>query len=129
MSWTKLLTDINKISAIFGDQEPSLKSVNLHEITLNRDGPKVVLRFDLPDFPKSSPKKWRQAGFNCVQIQLMALSIHDLKIEGLDSECKCSIHISAKKELLSLSIDENKLNVYLTADHLLIDKISAYKSI
>ncbi|UKA05131.1 immunity 50 family protein [Photobacterium damselae subsp. damselae] len=56
MNWTKYLLDSNKIKAIFGDKIPSIEAIDLHEVLLNRDGPKVTFRFDLSDYPDNPPK-------------------------------------------------------------------------
>ncbi|ENX3944729.1 Imm50 family immunity protein [Photobacterium damselae] len=127
MNWTKYLLDSNKIKAIFGDKIPSIEAIDLHEVLLNRDGPKVTFRFDLSDYPENPPKKWQAAGFNCVQVQLVALSVHDLQINGFSSKYKCGMSISSdEKQIVSVKIDKNDLKIYLKAEHLFIDSISAY---
>ena len=130
MSWMDFLTERKKIDAIFGDVEPHLNSVELHEVSLNRDGPKVILRFDFSEFPIFPPKKWGLAGFNRVQIQLIALGIDDLNIQGWGTACTCSISIfAAERGGVSLIVDESDFKIRLKASFLVVGSLSAYSSL
>lgn len=128
MSWTDFLIDKSKIISIYGNKIPSLQEVDLHEVILNRDGPRIVLRFDLPEFPDSPPKKWLALGFNRVQVQLMVLNIHELAIENFSTECKCNIIIYPEKDFFSLIINDNGMKINVVGEHLILNEISAYIS-
>jgi hypothetical protein len=63
------------------DSVVGLDRVELHELILHRDGPRLQLRFDLPRFPDHPPSRW-QAGANTVQVTLDLWIIEDFLLEG-----------------------------------------------
>lgn len=125
--WTDLLLDTGPIKAIFGSNCPTLEGVDLHEIDLLRDGPKVLLRFDLRDFPLDPPAKWASAGFNRVQIRLLAFEVRQLQIIGLNSEMKADINARRDGKLIHLSAESGIFRFDLRAEFLIVEGISAYR--
>ncbi|UXY16752.1 immunity 50 family protein [Chitiniphilus purpureus] len=125
--WTDLVLDVNPIRAIYGANPPTLEAVDLHEMVLHRDGPRVLLRFDLQDFPQHPPKKWVDAGFNRVQIQLLISNIQDLLIIGLKPQTRINIIINKDGPLIRLQADNGIVQFNLTGESLIVDKISAYR--
>ena len=57
--WADFLLNPTPLRSIFGDISPSLKGVDLHEIVVDRDGPRVSLRFDLKNFIERPPTIWK----------------------------------------------------------------------
>jgi hypothetical protein len=82
MSWLDLIDRNEALKAVFGTTVPHLDSVRLHEVTLHQDGPTIVLRFDLSEFPKDAPMKWLKAGHNTVQVRLVLDDVCQTRIEG-----------------------------------------------
>ncbi len=81
-TWLDVLDDPWGVRAVYGDQTPALGWVELHEVTMHRDGPRMVLRFDLPQYPARPPVKWRDRGCNTVQIQLMLSWVQEVSLQG-----------------------------------------------
>lgn len=125
-SWIDLVLDAAPVKAVFGPNAPSLEGIDLHEINLHRDGPRVLLRFDLRDFPARAPQKWSSAGFNRVQIRLMALGVQLLKIAGLQSNMKTDLSIKKDGRLVRICADNGTVRFELTAESLVVESISAY---
>lgn len=126
--WTDLLVDAASIKAIYGAALPTLDEIDLHEIILHRDGPNVTLRFDLKCFPKNPPKKWLNAGFNCVQLQLLASDIEDLQIQGWQTDIITNIKINKQESKIRLHASNEKFRIDLVFCFLIIKNISAYLS-
>jgi len=70
MSWLDLIDNARFLSKLFPDQPPSLSAIRLHEIQLHQDGPRIILRLDLNEYPASPPDKWSVADCNTVQVPL-----------------------------------------------------------
>lgn len=58
-----------------------LEEVDLHEVALQRDGPRLQLRFDLPRFPDHPPARWH-ADANAVQVTVDFWMIEELIVNG-----------------------------------------------
>ncbi|MDS4055332.1 MAG: Imm50 family immunity protein [Candidatus Accumulibacter sp.] len=125
-NWTDSVLDAAPVRAIFGPSPPSLEGIDLHEINLHRDGPRVLLRFDLQDFPVHPPRKWAFAGFNRVQMRLIALGVQLLEIAGLQSNMKIDLSINKEGPLTRVCADNGTVRLELTAEFLIVDSISAY---
>jgi Immunity protein 50 len=125
-SWLDFLVDASAIRSVFGDQVPTLENIDLHEVVLHRDGPRVLLRFDLSQFPSHPPKKWAFAGFNRVQVRLLAVGVRELAILGLQSECKLSLNVLAEGASIRIRTQEGATKIDLVADCLVVDGLSAY---
>jgi Immunity protein 50 len=126
--WTQLLVDPRAVRAIFGETCPSLDGVELHEVVLDRDGPTVSLRFDLRDFPTDPPTKWREAGFNRVQVSLQAIGVRELDIRGLLTEPTLDLSTFRDCELVHVRGTTDGMLIDLAADFLAVtsDSVSAY---
>ena len=124
-NWIDVLVDPAPLRAIYGEDLPTLKNIDLHEIILHRDGPAIVFRFDLAFLPKQMPKKWELGKFNRVQIQLAAFDIYDLSITGWKARCKIDVVVMRAEKIIRVS-GRGDINFDLTADRLMIRKVSAY---
>ncbi len=126
ISWTDNLVDASPLSSIFGTEVPTLNDIDLHEVRLHRDGPRVLLRFDMRDFPARPPQKWIKAGFDRVQIQLIAIGVQSVKISGLQSTIKIDLNIFREEKAVRMTADNGSFKLELTAAALLVEGVSAY---
>lgn len=127
INWTNFLLDDRSVKAIFGPSAPTLNRINLHEIILHRDGPTVVMRFDIQEFPVPAPKKWSSSGFNRVQLRLASLGVHLLNIKGLSTNMAADININRKNNFIHICVAGDTIHCEFTADFLLLESISAYR--
>ena len=126
-NWLGCLVSDKEIKAIYGANVPELSGVNVHEILLHRDGPKVTLRFDFPDFPDHPPQKWIENGFNCVQVSWVFSGVSDFEINGWGANFSSNISIWRDPDgLVSLEVVGDCFKVSLKSDFSYIERISAY---
>ena len=114
--------------AIYNDSPPKMNSIFLHSIEIIRAGLQIRLVFDLEEFPKNAPRKWTSQGYNCVQLSVLLLNTLDLKIEGFNLDCLCSVDVYECKNTkrLVIKIHNESLNMNTTVHSIDIEKISAY---
>lgn len=124
--WMELLVDARSIQTIYGENVPTLDGIDLHEVVLKRDGPSVLVRFDLNCFPMHPPKKWEMGCFNRVQLTLLGLGVRELTIKGLQTECSLDLHVAEEGAGVRLFADNGRVSIDILTDRLLIDRISAY---
>ena len=125
-NWLDVVVDAAPVRSIFTDDIPSLERVDLHEVVLHRDGPRMSIRFDLASLPKVLPTKWRAQGFNCVQITLMLIGVGPLTLSGWGTHCVVDLAVEQVGERLRLVSRDGPVMIDVTAESLLIEKISAY---
>jgi hypothetical protein len=127
MSWLDLLSDDKPIRSIFGETIPTLEGADLHEVSLHHDGPRVMLRFDLADFPKTPPRKWVIQGANTVQLELMLLGTEDLEIRGWST--KMGTHVSMFRHddgSIVVDIDSDSFHFHVRSAIVLVHRISGH---
>lgn len=120
------LVDARPLKAIYGQEAPLLHGVDFHALDLQRDGPRALLKIDLPEFPKSPPQKWIDAGFNRVQLKLLAVGVHRFKMDGLQRNCKLTLSLFTDGDLIRLSGEGSGMSFDISTEHLLVDGLNPY---
>jgi hypothetical protein len=73
------------LTGLFGEGF-DISEVDLHEVSIHRDGPTLQFRFDISRVPASHPARW-PAGANTTQVVLRAGGIDRLQITGFSTRC------------------------------------------
>jgi len=129
MSWLDLVGNRTFLAKLFGDEAPSLETVEVHEIILHRDGPRLTIRFDLADFPESPPSKWADEGCNTLQVTLMIIGTGDLQLTGWAANVTAQLVIgTATDGRRQVGLSNGAVSLNVTADFVRIDKVSAYRN-
>ena len=127
--WTDLLDDPRTVRAIFGEAPP-LDQVELLSIELDSWRRFATLHIELPEsaFPVFPPHKWREAGFNRVQVSLRCWSVRRLEIRGLQHDPIVDLRIEREGELRRVRAATNEMSLDITADFLAVTNrdVSAY---
>lgn len=125
-SWIDLLYKPDGIRAIYGADLPTLRSVDLHEFSLHRDGPVATLRFDLAEFPRMPPKKWADQGFNVVQVQLSLGGVQRLTVVGWETNVTIDIDVERRGDVISLGTMNGPVGMKIEARSLILSRLSAH---
>lgn len=128
MWWSHCFSGVEKLSAVYGTNIPPLTRVVIHDIRIHRRGPTVEIQLELAEFPSSPPKKWMTAGYNRVQIQLVAFSVTDVKFQGGFQTPVCDLEITSEGNLVMIKSFSDQLNLQIETEFLSVGKISAYCS-
>ncbi|WP_196814645.1 Imm50 family immunity protein [Nocardia sp. BMG111209] len=127
MSWIELLTDARAVQAIYRDNPPSLENLILHELCLHRDGPRVVIKADLADFPDNPPKKWRDRGFDTVRVELLLDGVTRAEISGISINSQISLRLTREKGQIHATVGPGSTTTLdIWSDLLTLNLISAY---
>ncbi|MDT9691001.1 Imm50 family immunity protein [Streptomyces sp. P9(2023)] len=128
MTWTSLLTNPLGIENIYGGYVPELTAVHLHEINFSREGPMMALRFDMPSYPETPPKKWAVQGFNTVQVTLTFAGVQDVSLTGFTFDPVVDIAMS-RGDGVRLEIHSASIRLRASADAAHMAEISAYRTV
>ncbi|MCC3769522.1 Imm50 family immunity protein [Streptomyces sp. UNOC14_S4] len=123
--WTDLLVDSRGIERIYSGRPPELESVRLHEVGLDREGPALRLRFDLPDFPADPPKKWTALSHDTIQIELLLGGLHGVALEGFGNDPVADIFLW-RDGLIKVEVTSAATQIRASGDSLSVSKVSAY---
>ncbi|MFH8785176.1 Imm50 family immunity protein [Streptomyces roseoverticillatus] len=123
--WAELLTNPAGITSIYGGSLPPLQGVHIHEVSLNREGPTLKVRFDLSEYPERAPRKWVSQGFNTVQIELCLSGVRDVALTGFGTDPIADI-ILTRTNSIEMELVSAQARIKATADSVFISNISAY---
>jgi hypothetical protein len=113
--------------ALFPSEELEIETVNLHDILVIRDGPSVIVRFDLIKNPTKFPKKWTDKAYKTVQITLRIFSEAEISIDGLSSDLTARLDLQrASANQIKLSLVWSTGSATILGKFLIIDRVTAY---
>jgi hypothetical protein len=73
---------------------PSLARVQLTEIALHRDGPRISVHAILSGFPDNPPRRWLRDGCNAAAIQLDLFAVSDVALAGWSTDTTTDLEIT-----------------------------------
>ncbi|MET9351289.1 Imm50 family immunity protein [Streptomyces termitum] len=127
MRWTSLLADSSGIERIYSGRAPDLTGLNLHSIEFNREGPSLLLRFDMPSYPENPPEKWKKQGFNTIQVTIGLSGVKNPVLNGFTTSPVVDITLKSQGEI-TLDVESDSLKLHATAATVYVSKISAYRT-
>lgn len=125
MSWTAALSDATALERIYKGGIPELSGVRVHQLAFKRDGPQLVVHFDLPAYPVEPPAKWRAQGFNTVQLEVSFVGVRSVQLEGFGTDPVADIEI-VDANPLQVRFDSDQFQMELTAVGAMLLDVSAY---
>ncbi|MFI6258726.1 Imm50 family immunity protein [Micromonospora zamorensis] len=125
MSWVDLVTNPQGLREIFPEGPPSLSGVSLYGLVVEREGPTLRLRLDLPAYPADPPARWLRAGFNTVQVELLFGGVSELRLVGISTEVIADLEIRAARGV-SLEVRSAPMVVSALAASVTVSEVVAY---
>lgn len=115
------------MKAIYGDRLPSGRDLEIKEIVLSREGPRIAVTCNLPEWPEVLPGEWVKSGFNQVHAKFLAASVHQLSIDGISTNPVASMILSEEEGRLRMSIVGQEMKVEALVDAVFLSKTGAYR--
>ncbi|MEU1333127.1 Imm50 family immunity protein [Streptomyces sp. NPDC005865] len=125
MTWTSMTQNPEGLVSVYQGTVPPLVGVRIHAVSLDRDGPRLGLRFDLPEYPAVAPKKWQVHGYDTVQVELVFGGLRDVELRGFSTQLSGDIDL-VRGEALTVSVSTDSMRLSAVAESAYIAKMSAY---
>ncbi|HSH70835.1 MAG TPA: Imm50 family immunity protein [Deferrisomatales bacterium] len=104
---------------------PALEGVTLREAAVQEDGPTLRLRFDLPSFPDTPPKRWHPS-FNTAQVTLALFFVEDLEVRGFRTTNVGNLRLRREGDRVRVSFQGDGCAVSANALLARVDTIAGY---
>ncbi|GAA1700347.1 hypothetical protein GCM10009745_53930 [Kribbella yunnanensis] len=124
--WIAALSNPKPILAVYGGALPSLDRVYVQELTLSPNGPALVVRLDVMEFPVDPPAKWVRDEMNVVQLELTFGALQSVKVTHFSLNPICNFKIQ-KNGSVTFSGESDSVDFQGVSDAVLLTKISAYQ--
>lgn len=133
--WADLLTNREQLDRYYSTI-PSLDGAALRSLHLDRYGPALTLRLDLPTFPDQPDEKWVAAGCDEFQCQIRFLDTAELRVVGWPFSTPVDVSISPQEPaekrriaVTAVSARDRKASVRFTSsESLTIGHITASRN-
>ena len=90
--WLDELENPEAINSVF-ETAPSLDEVEIVSVSMDRDGPTVVLAVALHESPSKPSPRWQRTGANAVTLNLQMFAVEAVKMEGWSTDNKVKLTI------------------------------------
>ncbi|MEW5659489.1 Imm50 family immunity protein [Streptomyces cinereoruber] len=125
MNWTSLLANPSGLRSVYGGDVPDLRGLSLHGVEFRREGPSLMLRFDLPSYPAEPPAKWAARGFDTVQVVMGLSGVRTAALDGFASDPVADISLYAR-DGVTVEVASASVRLRATADTAYVARLSAY---
>lgn len=127
-SWLEFVDNSAGLRAVYGDDLPTLESIELRQVCLHADGPSAYLSFDLAAFPISPPKKWQIARANTVSITIDLLSVRSVSITRWGTYGVSNLTLERKDGSISATLEGREVSMNVVSDFAQVKSMSAYQN-
>jgi hypothetical protein len=125
MNWIDAVSNPEGLREVFQGDPPLLAGVAVHTVSVDREGPTLRLRFDLPEYPANPPAKWQRSRFNTVQVELLFGAVRELSVNGVSTNVVADIEIQNGGGVI-LEMNSPTMRVSARAASVTISRMSAY---
>lgn len=123
MNWNE--STINpKVILGYYDSAPSLEHVEIHRISLMRDGPMAEITFDVGSFPERPSRKW-PPGANTCQITVRAFGLIEAELTRWSNQSSGTLNVGVVQGGIEIAFSgESKFR--LLCSHLDVAGVTGY---
>lgn len=121
MSWSRYIENPGALAS-FGAAVEAFGAIELHELIVNREGPVLRLRFDVPFVPVKFPARWPIEA-NTTQITLAAWGIGGLSVAGWGTSVRGMLSSGDDRVL---RFNAESCTVRTSYSFLRVEKVSGY---
>ncbi|WP_158710977.1 Imm50 family immunity protein [Streptomyces albus] len=128
-SWRGLLRN-GDLLAPYYVQIPDIDRVVIHSTYLDRRGPTLVLRLDLPRFADRPLPEWIEAGCDRIQCHVKFLALSDVRIQRVRFPAEARINIDRREDGrigVRVASDIGDME-FISSDSLTVGHIGAFRS-
>ena len=124
MQWYELARNPQAIKHLY-DEVPPLEEMELINLIINRDGPKVICKMDFPRFADHRPERWEKKS-NTVHIELEFWMINELKIEGFTTTPMLDFTIEQIGDKMKVRAEDDGCSMQFLCETIYIQRVSGY---
>ncbi|AWK40301.1 hypothetical protein GPY51_24305 [Photorhabdus laumondii subsp. laumondii] len=105
---------------------PSINEIDIFSIDVKRDGPTVIMSFDLVNsLPDKTPDKWGK-DFNRCRAGIYCFGVSNLNMQGIGTDMLTKIDIKMMDNNNIVSIKNNDIDIKVICSHISLTGPSVY---
>lgn len=124
MTWHHLANNPLAITHLY-DEVPPLEKMELIDLVLNRDGPKLKCKMDFPRFAEHRPERWSKDA-NTVHIELDFWEIQNLEISGFTTTPMLTFTLERSGDVIVVHAQDEGCRLRFDCKSIFIQRVSGY---
>jgi hypothetical protein len=124
MRWHELAHNPRAITHLY-DEMPPLEQIELIEVIIQRDGPKLICKMNFPRFADHRPERWNK-DCNTVHVELEFWTISDLSIGGFTTTPMLNFSLEQAGDKLRVCAEGPGCKVQFHCETIFIQRVSGY---
>lgn len=126
MYWTDL--PCNELMRRVFSEPPEVGYIDIFDIEIKRDGPTIIVNFDMADsLPDKPPEKWGK-DFNRCRIGIYCSSVTSVSISGVSTNMPAKIDFDLREGNNRVKIGGSDFSMDVTCQHIHLTGPSVYLS-
>lgn len=126
MYWTDL--PCNELMKRVFSKPPRIGVIDIFDIEIKRDGPSIIISFDMVDtVPDLAPEKW-ETSFNRCRVGIYCLGVSNVIMSGLSTNMLAEIHFDFSGSNKGVVISGDNFNMSFECVHISLIGPSVYFS-
>lgn len=122
--WIDRIENPEAVRSLFPDAT-GIEHLDVHEMTLHRDGPSLRIRADLLRFPDKPPARW-PVGANRAQVTIALHAVRDLSIDGVATNMHGVFDLVHESDALRFELRASGFHLRGTCGMARLDSITGY---
>lgn len=123
LDWTAAVANPQALAAL--PEGVGALPIDLHEVTLHRDGPRVRLRFDLPVVLDPRPARW-DADANRTQVRLACFGVRAFALTGFTTCMAGRLSVRPAGDAWDMEFVAGDVVLALRASLVRVESLSGY---
>ncbi len=124
MHWLELTQNPLAITHLY-NSVPPLEAMELIDMHINRDGPKLIFKMNFPRFADHRPARWNKTD-NTVHVELEFWTISKFEINGFTTTPILNFSTDKIDQQIVVRAEGKDIRICFYCDMIYIQKISGY---
>ena len=125
--WHEFCENPGAITSLYGEIPRDLAQLELAELSIHRDGPRLTLSFLGLPYPERPPSRWVAQGFNAAGLRLVAFPLTAFELSGWSTSNPVQVTVAGQESgSKSVEIVGPHGRIAFRAGFLRIDAVTGY---
>jgi hypothetical protein len=125
MGWPEAILNPKHLAALY-DEVRGLDRLSLHEISVDREGPCLRIRGDLPRFPDRPSTRWPREA-NRAQVVLVFIGVTELVLAGAATVVEGMLEVvTYEHDKLRFAFSSDTVRFHGLCGHVRLESVSGY---
>ena len=127
MKWLNQIENTQIIDNFFDGVRPDISSVIIHKVILERDGPCILIVFDVYMDEDLIPTKWLEKEMKVIQYECRFIATENVVLNGWACETSAVFRVETKSDKsIEVNLNGDNISLSFRCSHIYVNSVKAY---